>query len=868
MFLVRQFIFRHFANEWVRAVVAVLGITLGVAVVVSVQMANAGSLRGFETAIETLSGKAALEIVSSGPGFEETRLQGLEWLAGYGQVSPVLEGEAAYQTSTSGNESLRVLGIDILSDRSFRDYRLLEFERQQREPSTREFLDLLIDPASIILTEKFAQRFGFVTGSQIRLTLGDRPQNFVIRGLLRNEGPARAMDGNLVLMDIAAAQVALNRLGRIDRLELLPFPSDGTRLDAIRVEIQQRLPPGLQAQRPARRGEQIEKMLRAFHFNLTALSYIALLVGLFLIYNTISVSVIARREEIGILRALGVARRTIVGLFLAEAAALAIAGVVVGLPVARLMALGALRLTATTVKTLYVATAAQAPPLDSGHWLLAFGTALPLALLAAVMPALEASHVPPVMAMRGAGRLETAPVSCWGSLWLPLCLFALAGILSSMKPVGNLPVFGYAAALAIVLGAAFLCPGVLHAARWIGEKMVARLWHRFPNTAIEWRLAVANLAGSIPRISISVAALAVSLSMLAAIAVMIGSFRETVIYWVEQTLRADLYLRPATRSNVAVEATVSSEVEEAVRRHPQVMAVDRFRNFTLPYGDSLVTLGAGDFSVLLEHGKLLIKEPSSHPEVLRNVIGEDAVVVSESFSLKHSVRAGGQVTLAMPEGPKIFRVVAVYYDYSNDRGVIVMDQKTHAKYFGPMAPTSLTIYLRLGASGDTVRAEILNALEGRYRVFIYTNSALRAEVLRIFDSTFSITYALELIAIFVAILGIASALLTLILERARELAILRMVGADQGQVRRMVVAEALVLGGVSQTIGLSVGLVLSLVLIYVINVQSFGWTIQFHLPVGFLLQSSLLVLVAAGLAGLYPARRAARMHAVEALSEE
>jgi putative ABC transport system permease protein len=359
-----------------------------------------------------------------------------------------------------------------------------------------------------------------------------------------------------------------------------------------------------------------------------------------------------------------------------------------------------------------------------------------------------------------------------------------------------------------------------------------------------------------------------SLSMLAAIAVMIGSFRETVIYWVEQTLRADLYLRPAMRSNVSVEATVSPEVEETVRRHPQVTGVDRFRNFTLPYGDGLVTLGAGDFNVLLEHGKLLIKEPAGRVEALREAIGRDAVVVSESFSLKHSVHSGSRVTLRMPGGLRDFRVVAVYYDYSNDRGVIVMDQKTLAKHFGLMAPTSLTIYLRPGASAEAVRAEILRALEGRYRVFIYTNSALRAEVLRIFDSTFSITYALELIAIFVAILGIASALLTLILERARELAILRMVGADQSQVRRMVVAEALVLGGVSQTIGLGVGLVLSLVLIYVINVQSFGWTIQFHLPVGFLMQSSLLVLVAAGLAGLYPARRAARMHAVEVLAEE
>ena len=866
MFLVRQFILRHFAKEWVRAIVAILGIALGVAVVVSVQMANAGSLRGFETAVETLSGKAALEIVSSGPGLEETRLQGLEWLAGYGQASPVLEGEASYQTKASGNESLRVLGIDILSDRSFRDYRLLEFERQQREPSTREFLDLLIDPASIMLTEKFAQRFGLATGSQIRLTLGDRPQNFVVRGLLRNEGPARAMDGNLVLMDIAAAQLALNRLGWIDRLELLP--ANGASLEALLEEIQRKLPIGLQAQRPARRGQQIEKMLEAFHFNLTALSYIALLVGLFLIYNTISVSVISRREEIGILRALGVARGTVVGLFLAEATALALAGILVGLPIARLMALGALRLTATTVKTLYVATAAQAPPLDLGHWFLALGTALPLSLLAAAMPALEASHIAPVAAMRSAGRLEATRNFRWSSLWLPLCMFVLAAALSSLKPVGNLPVFGYAAALAIVLGAAFLCPGVLHAARWIGEKIVARLWYRFPNTAVEWRLALANLASSIPRVSISVAALAVSLSMLAAIAVMIGSFRETVIYWVEQTLRADLYLRPTTRSNVSVEATVSPEVEKAVRSHPQVTGVDRFRNFTLPYGDDLVTLGAGDFNVLLEHGKLLIKEPSAELETLREAIGQDAVVVSESFSLKHSVHAGGRVTLGMPGGPRDFRVVAVYYDYSNDRGVIVMDQKTLAKHFGPMAPTSLTIYLRPGAPADTVRAEILKALEGRYRVFIYTNSALRAEVLRIFDSTFAITYALELIAIFVAILGIASALLTLILERARELAILRMVGADQGQVRRMVVAEALVLGAVSQTIGVGVGLVLSLVLIYVINVQSFGWTIQFNLPWGFLFQSSVLVLVAAGLAGLYPAQRAAGMHAVEALAEE
>jgi putative ABC transport system permease protein len=271
---------------------------------------------------------------------------------------------------------------------------------------------------------------------------------------------------------------------------------------------------------------------------------------------------------------------------------------------------------------------------------------------------------------------------------------------------------------------------------------------------------------------------------------------------------------------------------------------------------------------LIEHGRLLIKDPPGRLEALRDGIGQDAVAVSESFALKYAIRTGDRIALELPSGRADFCVIAVYFDYSNDRGVIVMDQKTLARHFGPMAPTSLTIYLSREASPEAVRADILRALGDRFRVFIYTNRALRAEVLRIFDSTFTITYALELIAIFVAVLGIASALLTLILERTRELAILRMVGAERRQVRRMVVAEALVLGGVSQTIGLGVGLLLSLVLIYVINVQSFGWTIQFHLPLEFLLQSTVLVLLAAGMAGLYPARQAARMRAVAALAEE
>jgi putative ABC transport system permease protein len=252
---------------------------------------------------------------------------------------------------------------------------------------------------------------------------------------------------------------------------------------------------------------------------------------------------------------------------------------------------------------------------------------------------------------------------------------------------------------------------------------------------------------------------------------------------------------------------------------------------------------------------------------MREVAQEESVIVSESFSLKHGASVGSPIALATPSGPKTFRIAAVYYDYSNDRGVVVMDRTTFERHFGPITPTSLTIYLRPGSNPEAVRAEILKSL-GTYHLFLYTNAALRAQILRIFDSTFVITYALEVIAIFVAILGVTSTLLALILERSRELAILRMVGADGRQVRKMVVIEAMMLGGVGQTIGLGIGLLLSLVLIYVINVQSFGWTIQFHLPLGFLIQSSVAVLLAAALAGIYPAHRAGRMPASEALAEE
>jgi putative ABC transport system permease protein len=347
--------------------------------------------------------------------------------------------------------------------------------------------------------------------------------------------------------------------------------------------------------------------------------------------------------------------------------------------------------------------------------------------------------------------------------------------------------------------------------------------------------------------------------MMVAIAVMIGSFRDTVVYWVGQTVRADLFIGPGVRPTVGSEQTISPEVIATIARHPDVEALDQFRNIDLVFEGNLVVLGAGSFDVVLDRGSLLFKSPANARAELRSAIGQDAVIISEPFSMRYDKREGDALELTTPQGSRTFRIAAVYYDYASDRGVVVMDRGTFRKYWGDLAPSGIAAYLRDGADPERVRSEMLEMMVEGHRAFIFSNQTLRREVLNVFDSTFAITYALELIAIAVAMLGVAGTLLTLVLERRRELSLLRLTGADRRQVRRMVIIEAALIGGVSQGIGLIVGLALSLVLIYVINVQSFGWTIQFHLPTAFLIQSSIVVVIATAVAGIYPARRAAQL---------
>ncbi|HEY9231309.1 MAG TPA: ABC transporter permease [Blastocatellia bacterium] len=886
--LFRQFILRALAREKLRTLITALGVALGVGVAVAIRLANASALESFRTATESIAGQTSIQITGAAGRFDELQLGDLGWLRDYGDISPVISGYAMTDPQARSDappaapspsvskatkplprygEFLEVLGVDVLRERPFREYRLIRANAGQSPPTARDLLLLLADPSAIVVTETFAARHHLNVDDRLALTMGEARHEFVVRGLLANEGAARALQGNFALMDIAAAQWAFNRLGLLDRVDV-KLKRDIPR-ELAEAEISSRLPASLVVRRPEAGATEVEKMIAAFHFNLNALGSIALIVGLFLIYNTVSTSVITRRDEIGTLRALGTTRRMTLLLFFGEAVLLALAGTVVGLVLGRLMATAAVKATATTVEIFFIATAATrevaSRALSLSEIGIAFAVALPLALVAAAVPALEAARVRPIEAMRGAERLEKTFKPSPKFLVASITLLLTGYLLTLPGPVGGLPAFGYAAALLLMFGGAALAPNALWLACQVAGRFLAR-WLR--PVRVEAKLAAANLRNAIPRLSISVAALAVALAMMTAIAIMVGSFRETVAYWVSQTLVADIYARPLAQSATNFAGEIDPQAIALVKNDPAVEAAYASASQQVSYLGEVIVVSGGDFTALAGHWRLLFKSPADGRAAALAAIGADRIIVNESFSLRYHKRVGDIVELPTTAGPRAFEIVAVYFDYANSRGVCLMDATTYARHYPYARPNSLAVYLKSEADADAATARLADTVGGRYQLLFTTSRVIRREVMRIFDSTFAITYALEAVAILVAALGVISTLITLIIERRGEISVLGFLGATRRQIRGMVVMESLLIGGVSQAIGIFVGLLLSLVLVYVINVQSFGWTIQFHLPIGFLAQSTLLMLLVTAVAGLYPAARAARVEAVRFAREE
>ena len=851
--LFRSFILRPLWNDILRTLLSVVAVALGIGAVVAIQLANRSAISSFQESVTEISGRANLSITALVPFNEQLLPVVYNAFAGQQaevEIAPVVEGSVVEPRS---GEALEILAVDLATDRAVRDIATEGATEGAAEgrPTTRDLLLLLTDPNSLLLGRGFATRHHLRSGSELTLVANDRPQKFTVRGVLADSGPGRALAGNIAVMDIAAGQLLFGRQGKLDRIDMVVPPE---RLAKTRARLAPLLPPGVSLERPRARGEQVEKMLRAFRLNLSALSLVSLIVGAFLIYNTIAISVVRRRPEVGALRAVGATRSAVVGLFLAEAALLGLAGSVVGILLGRLMAGQALKLVAATVNALWVSVVA-APVALSWHLAgFALAVGVSAALLAALGPALEAARVEAADALRRGAHERARRLR--RSAAAGLLVLAAAYGAARLPAVEAGPVFGYVAAVLLVAAFALLMPALMAGYSGICSTLLGRAG------TITGTLAARSLGAALGRASVLAMALTTAIAMMASVAIMVTSFRRTVELWSEQTLRADLFIRaPGSRSGRVRSATISPETVQAIRQTPGVAAVDAFRSVEITFRGAPAFLASVDWEVLSHYGNLMFLDGRPAAEVLRPE--PDAVIVSEPFSLRHGVRRGDTIVLPTPSGDQPFRVQGVYYDYSSDQGYAAMNRRDWLRWGGDPGATSLAVYLAPRADGAQVRAEIARRTAGR--ALLTSNRELKARVLHIFDRTFAITWVLEAIAICVAILGIANALLALVLERRRELGILRYLGASRSQLRDLVLFESGLLGLLASAAGLVLGLVLSLVLIYVINRQSFGWTIQFSLPVGFLSVATLAVFLVTCLSALYPARQAARIDPVEAV---
>lgn len=819
----------------------VLGVALGVAVVVAIDLANESARLGFARSAEAVTGRATHQVLGGSAGLPEDLFRRIRERAGVRMSTPVVEGVVV--APDLDRQPLRVLGLDPFSDGPFRPYlgaRALDTGRLAR---------LMVDPRAAVIGSALARTYHLRIGSPLRVRAADRVTELEVSGIVHStdESESAALEG-LILLDVGSAQRLLDLGGRVTRIDLIATPADLARIAPL-------LPPSARIVRASEQADTTAQLTAAFRLNLTALSLLALVVGMFLIYNTVTFSVVQRRPVLGTLRLLGATPGQVFGLIVFEAAAAAALGSVMGIGLGFLLGQGAVRLVTRTINDLYftlaVTGASLTPTTVARGVLLGLG----VGVLSAVLPAIEAARVEPVEALRrsvleGKARwlvprvaLAGVAVAFAGSLVLALSSRSLTAT--------------FAGLFVIVLGFALVAPLTTVVAMRVASPVAGRL------AGTLGRLATGAVSRAVSRTGVAVAALAVAVSVTIGVGLMIESFRATVDNWLDLTLRADVFVSAPSRGGVRSFAPLPPDVERAVAAVPGVAWVETFRSVRVESDLGEVNLGVADPRRARE--TRLYRFAEGDPAEAWGRVLRGAVLVTEPFAYRHGLpRRGASVTLQTDRGRRSFPVAGVLYDYATDQGTVFLTRNVYERYWSDRALTSLGAHLAPGAKVDDVTRSIRASLAGR-ALRVTPNLSLRRGALRIFDRTFAVTQALRLLAVVVAFIGVCSALVALQVERTRELGTLVALGLGERQQRALMLLETGLMGGVAGLLSLPLGGLLAWLLVHVINVRSFGWTMRLVWDPWLFAEALALSVGAAVLASVYPLLRLRRLPLAAAL---
>lgn len=820
--------YRDLLRRPLHSLLMLVGVSLGVAVVVAIDLANQSARRAFELSTESVVGKATHRVVGGPEGLPETLYFQLRQQQ-FGPLAPVIDGVVSLD-----GRPVQLLGIDPFAEQPFR----------QRLNQTTPFLDgfagFYTAPGQAILTQSLAEALVVEPGDQLPVQANGRIGRLTILGVLQDDSVAE-----LAFMDLAGAQELIGASGRLSRIDVIAEPATAGRLEAA-------LPTGIRLESAGNEAQAAQQLTAAFSLNLTALSLLALVVGMFLIYNTMSFSVLRRRMVFGTLRTLGVSGGELRFQVLFEAILIGAVGSLCGILLGWALSKGAVALVSQTINDFYFLVSVRQTALSFGI----VGKSVALGLLASVfaagVPAWEASRVPPVQVLRRS-QSESHTRSQFPALALAGLLIGAAGVGLFWMAQQSLPLT-FAGMMLVLIGLALLVP--------VATDRVFRRLARLDLRPLG-RMALRGVSRHISRTGIAVASLMVALSVAIGVTLMIDSFRTTVENWLAVTLQSDLYISEPASVGTRPQARLPAALQDRIQQVPGVETAEAIRAVIVDSEVGELRLSAVDAERVRDARIYRIAHGSAE-QVWRQVT-QGSVLVSESLAYRSKLQ--DQILLYTDRGGVSFPVAGVFYDYSTDQGTLLVSRQVYQQYWDDPSLSSIGVTLSPGESIDDVADRIRQELSGT-GLAVVANAEIRQEALKIFDRTFAITSALRVLAVVVAVIGVISALLALQLERAREYATLSALGLEPQDLQRLTLGESALLGTAAAIASVPTGVLLALALIYVINARSFGWTIWLNLSAAPFVQAMLAGVGAALIAAVYPVLRVERVAVAAALSQE
>jgi putative ABC transport system permease protein len=809
----------------------ILSVALGVAVYLAIQVTNYSANRALAATVDVTAGRANLEAVGE---IDDTIFPRLQNVPGCTAATPLLERIVTlpdYQ-----GEYLRLVGVDPFTNSEFRTFEIKELAGVKVDAGR-----WFSDSSAVAVTKAFAQSHHLEAGSTIHVRLGEEVKALTVAYLLDIPDG----DSHLAAMDIGWLQELSGDAGKLS--SVLFRVSDPLDPAPVIARLKQILPPTVSVQTPQSRSSQIEKMVAGFQLNLTALSMASLMVGVFLIYNTVSASVVRRRPEIGILRSLGVAKRGVQLLFLSEASLYSICGVLVGIGLGLVLATRCVGAVAKTISNLYILTSIEHPFVPWDQIVIVSALGLATGWVGAWVPANQAANLPPLRALNLGLLIESSQRFHLSTLILCVSSICVAFLSGWLAVWWHVRVLSFASAALVLIAACLLAPGLTHG---LGS-LIATIFSR----RYLIRLSAQNLIRSLYRNAVTSAALGCTVALLVSVSIMIFSFRLTLDRWMDRRLVADVFITPTENQIAGFDTYVSPGLIEFLRGFPEVGSMASYREISVTVKGQEVTLG-----VTMESPR---NSPEfvggGDPEKLRAWHQSDSVIASEPLARRLGLTAGSRISIPTPAGEREFFVAGIFYDYTSDQGLLLIQRPNFERFWADSRVQAISLYLRPGSSVEQVIDRARKSYPGAEAYAFQSNQELRGVVERIFDQTFQVTNLLRGIALTVSVIGIILSLTVIVKERERELAVLRSIGGSSFQLLSLILLEALFLTIVAVLLGILGGCALSVVLTNVINVTFFGWTIPVRFPWTDIFPIGVLLLGVGVLAGFFPALLAARV---------